>query len=113
METDHTKLESLNVEIGEAESKGNGGFFERHLAPAFAMRRAKPGVYDTRQAFIDKVAESPERTTDIESITVYGNRAFVVCTVTMDGNRFSNLRLFTRDAPDGEWQLLAWANEPA
>jgi hypothetical protein len=113
METDHTKLESLNGAIGEAESKGDRDFFEKHLAPTFAMRRAKPGVYDTRKEFIDKVAVSPERTTEIESITLYSNRAFVVCTVTMDGNWFSNLRLFTRDAPDGDWQLHAWANEPA
>ena len=113
METNQDELRFLNIELGEAESRGDGDYFRAHLAPAFAMRRAKPGVYDDRAEFISKIAASPARTTDIESITVYGNRAIVVCTVSMEGKRFSNLRLFTRDAADDNWQLLAWANEPA
>jgi hypothetical protein len=44
--------------------------------------------------------------------------AVVTCIVSMRQDddtwaAFRNVRLFTRDAPDHAWQLLAWANEPA
>jgi hypothetical protein len=105
-------LTALNVAIGEAESRGDKAFFEELLAPAFAMRRAR-GSIDDRDAFLGGVKESAQRTTDVESVTLFAeNRALVVCTVTMDGERFGNVRLFTREAADRPWQLLAWANEP-
>jgi hypothetical protein len=108
------ELQATNIEIGQRESRGDRDFFEKLLAPAFAIRRARDNKIDDRSAFLDAVKESPPRETEVESIDFFGdNRALVVCTVTMNEQRFSNVRLFTRAAPDSPWQLLAWANEPA
>jgi hypothetical protein len=117
MSDDYELLRELNLSIGERETRGDTGFFEELLAPAFAMRRADGRRIDDRDRFIASVAESAERATDVHSITFFeANRALVVCTVTMEtsegSKRFHNLRLFTRPSPSDRWQLLAWANEP-
>ena len=115
MAAERETLEALNLEIGNAEGRGDKGFFEDLLAPSFAFRRANGVVVDRKQ-YIEAVATSAARTTAIRSISFAGKaRAVVTCIVTMDvqGTRkdFDNLRVFVR-ADDGAWKLLAWANEP-
>jgi len=114
METDHETLEVMNVEIGLAESRGDKGYFEDVLASSFAFRRVTGIVVDRRQ-YIDAVAPSAVRTTNVRSITYVGDaRAVVSCIVTMEvqgaQKAFDNLRVFIR-ADDRRWRLLAWANE--
>ena len=114
MSTDHEALGKLNVDIGNAESRGDKGYFEDLLTPAFAFRRASGVVVDRKQ-FIEAVAPGAERTTTVRSITFAGRaRAVVACTVAMDvqGTKkdFDNLRVFVR-GDDGKWKLLGWANE--
>lgn len=116
MEREHEKLRALNVEIGERETLGDKSFFGELLAPAFAMRRA-PGAVVDRDRFIKDVKQSAPRQTDVESITPFeANRALVVCVVARgvgeSAERFHNVRLFTRESPEADWKLLAWANEP-
>jgi hypothetical protein len=117
MHPDYEQLRSLNVEIGNAETRGDSAFFDDLLAPVFAMRRADGKRMDDRGQFIAAVAESAERATEVESITFFeANRALVICIVAMETpeglRRFHNVRLFTRQAADTPWKLLAWANEP-
>jgi hypothetical protein len=114
MSTDHDALGILNVDIGNAESRGDKAYFEALLAPAFAFRRAGGAVVDRKQ-FIDAVAASAQRSTTIRSITLLGEaRAILCCVVAMDvqgvRKEFDNLRVFVR-GDDGKWKLLAWANE--
>lgn len=112
MAMDIEKLYEMNMEIGIAEAEGQSDFFRERLAPAFAMRRAS-GSTEGRETFIGKVAHSGGRDTQILSISILGrNRAAVDCIVELDGKRYANFRLFTRESPDADWQLLAWANEP-
>ena len=112
MAADIERLYKLNIDIGEAESKGHADFFRSLLAPAFAMRRAS-GDTDTRDSFIDKVAPSGRRDTRVLSISLLGrNRAAVSCIVELDKKRYENFRLFTRGPEESDLQLLAWANEP-
>ena len=114
MSTERETLETLNLEIGNAEARGDKGYFEDLLAPAFAFRRASGVVVDRKQ-FIEAVAAGAQRTTSIRSITFAGKaRAVVSCVVTMEvqgaKKDFDNLRVFVR-ADDGRWKLLGWANE--
>jgi hypothetical protein len=114
--SDHDELVELNVEMGDAEARGDTAFFENLLAPAFAMRRAAGGRIDDRERFIGAVAPSADRATDVHSVAFFEkDRAVVTCTVTMTSagatERFDNLRLFVREGPRGGWKLLAWANE--
>jgi hypothetical protein len=111
------QLRALNVEIGNAESRGDAPYFEALLAPAFAMRRADGTSTTDRDAFLAAVKQSPARETAIEQVAVLGaGRAFVTCVITMPmpggPRRFHNARLFTRKAGSDPWQVLAWANEP-
>jgi Domain of unknown function (DUF4440) len=115
--TGYEELRTLNVKIGNAETRGDKRFFEDLLAPAFAIRRAGGKRIETREQFISAVAKSARRTTEVQSISVFiANRALVACIVTMEmpegPTRFHNLRLFTRSSPRSQWKLLAWANEP-
>src|SRR5262245_48191966 len=114
MGTDREALEALNVDIGNAETRGDKAYLEDLLAPAFAFRRASGVVIDRKQ-FIDAVAASAQRTTTVRSITFAGRaREVVSCIVAMElqgvKKDFDNLRVFVR-ADDGQWKLLAWANE--
>jgi hypothetical protein len=114
-------LESLNIEIGRREAGTDAEYFEKLLAPAFAMRRAneRRDVVD-RKTFLDalRAAEKKPRETSIEKVSLVGEeRAVVSCVVKMDERRYHNLRVFVRNPnPQGEdepaWLLLAWANEP-
>jgi hypothetical protein len=117
MQTEQNDIDTFkkrNVDIGDAETKGDKDWFEGVLAPQLAFLRADGKTFDNRDAFLDKVKQSDVRETEVESVEVYGNRAVVTCIVTLkstDGDkRFHNLRLFVRH--DGEWKILGWANEP-
>lgn len=114
MDDDRQVLEELNVRIGDAESSGDIAWLVGILAPEFAFRRAS-GTVDGAIGFVKGIKRSEPRTTEFEPIELYGNRAVVKCIVTMktaEGDkRYHNLRLFIKH--EGEWKLLAWANEPA
>ena len=111
------ELIALNDEIGKRESAGDAPWFERLLAPQFAMRRAST-VHIDRATFLAAVEPGAERhSTGIEVLHQTDRTAFVTCVVTMqqtDGTSkdFRNARIFTRPARSAPWQLLGWANEP-
>lgn len=113
---DEDVLRELNLRIGVAESKGDRAFLDHVLAPVLAFRRANGLVVD-RAAFLDGVGPGDERQTEIESIRLLERDRAVVTCIVATGNgdqrkRFHNVRLFVR-AQDGDWKLLAWANEQA
>ena len=117
VEDDLERLRTLNVAVGEAESRGDKAYFQALLAPAFAMRRSDGASSTDRASFIANVKPSAQRSTEIESIALLPrDRAIVTCVVTVrapDGaKRFHNARMFTRTSSDQPWLLLAWANEP-
>jgi hypothetical protein len=102
-------LVQLNNDIAARETAGDRAWFENLLAPQFAMRRTN-FAHTTRAEFLARVEASAERYIDLTAV--------VTCIVSMRQDddtwaAFRNVRLFTRDAPDHAWQLLAWANEPA
>ena len=110
-------LRQINIQIGDEESEGNVPFFEKLLAPTFAMRRAN-GVLNNRSEFIKNVQPGPRRETIVHEIALLGERrALAHCTVRLldssSPGEFSNLRLFIRDSGTDEWLLMAWANERA
>lgn len=109
-------LTVINVEIANAETNGDRGFFDALLAPAFAFQRAS-GAFETREIFLAGVKRSSPRTCDPKSVKITplsSKRAFVTCDVVIqqpDGpKKFHNARLFIQDGA-GDWRLLAWANE--
>lgn len=112
MTIDRTALEQLNIAIGEAETQGDRPWFEDVIAPKLAFLRAS-GKFDCRADFLLGVAPSERKTTEVESIHIYGNRAVVTCIVTVhttSGDKaYHNIRLFIRR--DEQWQLMGWANE--
>lgn len=114
MQKDKEVLAQLNVQIGEAESKGDRNWLDGVIAPKLAFRRADGTTIDDRADFLKKVAPSDPRETTVESIDLNGDRAIVKCIVTVksaSGNKkYHNLRLFVRH--EGKWKLLGWANEP-
>jgi len=114
MQKDIEVLAQLNVQIGEAESKGDRNWLDGVIAPKLAFRRADGTTIDDRADFLKKVARGDPRETTVESIDLNGDRASVTCIVTVKsagGNkRYHNLRLFVRH--EGKWKLLGWANEP-
>lgn len=113
-QADIDELTKLNVELGDAETRGDGEWLANVIAPELAFRRADRTTIDNRAAFLAKVKQSDPRETEVESIELYGDRAVVKCIVTLKSatgdERFHNLRLFVRH--DGAWKLLGWANEP-
>jgi hypothetical protein len=110
-------LVQLNNDIATRETAGDRAWFVNLLAPQFAMRRAN-FAHTTRAEFLARVEASAERSTDDIAVAHHTElTAVVTCTVSMRQDddtwaAFRNVRLFTRDAPDHTWQLLAWANEP-
>src|SRR3989304_7016679 len=114
MQKDIEILAQLNVQIGEAESKGDRNWLDGVIAPKLAFRRADGTTIDDQADFLKKVARSDPRETTVESIDLNGDRAIVKCIVTVKsarGNkRYHNVRLFVRH--EGKWKLLGWANEP-
>jgi hypothetical protein len=114
MQNDIEVLTQLNVQIGEAESKGDRNWLEGVIAPKLAFRRADGTTIDDQTDFLKKVARRDPSETQVESIDLNGDRAIVKCIVTVrsasGNNRYHNLRLFIRH--EGKWKLLGWANEP-
>lgn len=114
MQKDVEALKQLNIQIGEAESRGDRDWLEGVIAPKLAFQRADRVTVDDRSQFLSKVKASDVRQTRIESIDIIGDRAVVKCVVTLKSagtaKSYHNLRLFVRQA--GKWKLLAWANEP-
>src|SRR5258705_1328060 len=83
---DKQMLDKLNIEIGDAESKGDDkarGWLASVIAPKLAFRRADGTTIDDREKFLEKVKPSDPRETKIESIEIYGARAVVKCIVTV------------------------------
>ena len=111
-EPEELQLRQLNLEIGEAENRGDREWLAAVMAPALAFQRADDArTIDDRAAFLDKVKAGGTRVTRIdEPVEIYGDRAIVKCIVSTGGREFHNLRLFVRR--DGRWVLLGWANEP-
>ncbi len=114
MKDDFAVLKDLNVQIGVAETAGDRVWLERVIALQLSFRRAS-GVLVDRDAYLAAVAKTDERATDVESISLHGDRAFVSCVVTVHTSeneeewpKFHNLRLFTRGT-DG-WKVMGWAN---
>ncbi len=115
MATDKDELSRLNIDLGQAEAKGDREWLEQHIAPQLAFRRADGKTIDNRIAYLNKVHSSEERKTTVTSIDIHGDRAIVVCLVTTSAQSgektYHNVRLFVRH--EGKWKLLGWANEPA
>ena len=68
--------------------------------------------FDDRTGFLDSPSVSSARQTRVDSITVFDNRAIVVCTVSEEADigqvRFRNIRVFTRRTTQAPWQLVSW-----
>ena len=65
---------------------------------------------DDQVAYLQKVSSGgPRVTQSIDPIEIHGDRAIVKCMVSIGEEKLHNVRLFIRC--DGEWKLLAWANE--
>ena len=101
MTTMFEEIAAMNVEIGEREFARDREYFEKRLAPAFAMQRANPErtIVDRSKFLTDLEKSTPKpRTTHVDSISLVGqDRLVVVCVVTMDEQRFHNLRIFVRN----------------
>ena len=111
---DEQQLYDLNMEISNAENRGDHKWLTNTLAPCLAFQRGNPErTVDDRDAYLRKIAAGGTRETrSIDTIKIYGNRAIITCIVKgNDGLDYHNLRLFIRR--DGSWRLLGWANEPA
>ena len=113
----HDELRALNIEIGEAETRGDVPFFEDLLAPAFAMRRADGKRIDDRGAFVRAVAKSAKRATEIQSVTMFEENRALVDVHRHDARCRGHETLSQCPALHstvGEESLaaLAWANEP-
>jgi hypothetical protein len=82
MHDDLALLAHLNVQIGNAETNGDRDWLDGVLAPELTFRRANGAVCD-RKGYLEAVAPSDPRETDIDSISLYGDRAVVTCIVTV------------------------------
>ncbi len=112
MHADEQALRELNVQIGDAENRGDREWLATILAPSLAFQRADAQrTIDDRAAFLQKIKAGGARSTRIvEPIELHGDRAIVQCIVRVGDQEFHNLRLFVRR--EGAWKLLGWANEP-
>jgi hypothetical protein len=114
MTTDNDELIQLNMDLGQAEARGDREWLSQHIAPQLAFLRADGKTIDDRASFLTKVSPSAPRETQIISIGIHGDRAMVGCLVTVQSQTqaktYHNLRLFVRH--EGIWKLLGWANEP-
>ena len=116
-------LEDLNEQIGKYEDAGKWEALRDLLAtqdlrtggtvPLLAFRRANGACVDAR-SFLDAVAKGgPRTTTDVKPIHVGKHVLVVRCVVSMNNNKYDNVRVFVRADGDADWKLLAWANEQA
>jgi hypothetical protein len=112
MPDDKQALIDLNAKINDAENSGDREWLATILAPRLALQRAdKPRTIDDQVAFLQKVEPGGKRgLLKIEPIELYGDRAIVKCIIAVGDKEFHNIRLFVRR--EGDWKLLAWANEP-
>lgn len=110
--TDESVLKKLNLEIAQAEDRGDAKWLEGVLSQELSFRRANGKVVNRAQFLLDVKPRSASQTR-IESVHLFGERAVVTCivTLTIDGKEaeFHNVRLFVRES--GAWKLLGWANE--
>lgn len=107
-------LDDMNTQIRVAETKGDREWLSGVIAPKLAFQRANPEKTVTdRDGYLDAVKPGVNGETEIESISLHGNRAVVTCIVTLKTDsgdqRFHNVRLWIRT--EGRWKLLGWANE--
>ena len=107
--TEGEALRTLNTRVNEAENAGDRNFLAGILAPELAFLRADGKTVDDGGRFLQKVAARERCELTFEEIEILGTRAIVKCVVTCGEARFHNLRLFVR--LEGQWKLLAWANE--
>lgn len=109
MNHDVEVLKELNIEIGDAENRGDREWLATVLAPRLAFQKSNQAVED-RELFLQGVTAGGDRTSRIiEPVQIYGDRAVVQCVVTKGNQEIHNLRLFVR--LEGEWKLLGWANQ--
>jgi hypothetical protein len=103
-------LERRNLEINEAENRGDRKSLDGFLAPELAFQRADQSV-DDRFVFLDKVEEKKgdRRISLAEPVKVCGDLGFVHCIVEVNHKQYRNFRLFVRR--DNDWKLLGWANQ--
>jgi Domain of unknown function (DUF4440) len=110
---DRAVIEQLNVEIGDAEDRGDSVWLDGVLAPQLAFRRAN-GQIVNREEYLQAVAPGGPRETQVESTVLFGDRAVVTCIVTIRSargdQRYHNVRLLVRH--EEKWKVLGWANEP-
>lgn len=116
MNTDQTAvLAALMAEIASAEDRGDVEFFERLLHPSFVMQHPNT-MFEDRSGFIGRITAGGTRRSGPAEIHLFGNRAVAwVDVAKLEGetwNRNHNLRVFTRSAPEADWQLITWLNEP-
>jgi hypothetical protein len=97
MTDDFETLVRLNVAIGDAEHRGDRGFLDGALAPQLGFRRATAAVVD-RAKYLEGVAPSEPRDTDIQSIQIHGDRAIVTCIVTLHRAKEARLNRRPRSA---------------
>ena len=113
MPDDRAVLEQLNVEIGNAEDRGDSVWLASVLAPELAFRRAN-GQIVNREEYLQAVAPGGPRETQVESTALFGDRAVVTGLVTIRSargdQRYHNVRLLVRH--EEKWKVLGWANEP-
>ena len=114
MQEDITELIRLNEEITTLENTGDLTGLGKKLASKLAFQR-RDGSIVNREEFLTR--RPGRRIIQISSVTVYANRAVVICVVT-DGEAVThNIRLFVKEVDQEtnsqQWKLLGWANEPA
>lgn len=107
MQADITELIRRNEKINEEENSGNVKELGKYVASELAFQR-RNGTIVNRSTFLNP--NPGNRTIQIESVHVYGNRAVVTCVVTDSGVVTHNIRLFVKEG--SEWRVLGWANEP-
>lgn len=115
MQEDITELIQLNQEIIILENAGDLTGLGKKVATQLAFQRRDGSIVDRT-----KYLQTPKpgnRAIEITSVSVYTNRAVVMCIVTDGGNVTHNIRLFIKEddkeAGKPQWKLLGWANEPA
>ena len=83
MTQDEQDLRDLNVQLGEAEKRGERDFFERHLAEDLIFRRAD-GTVVTKQQFLYNLQPDTFDKLDSEvlEVKVYGDILVVKVLVT-------------------------------
>src|SRR4029450_3144829 len=86
MPDDRAVLEQLNVEIGNAEDRGDSVWLASVLAPELAFPRPN-GKIVTREDSPQPVAPGGPREPQGESTALFGDRAVVTCLVTIRSAR--------------------------